>query len=65
MPLYRAHYRRHGREHDMTFAATDPQAAEVYARNVLADLVEAPIEQIEEFSSRPYRRQHTLWKESQ
>ena len=60
MPLYRAHYQLHGRDHDLTFAATDDRASEAYARTVLEPLVSAPIEHIEEFSACPYHRQRTL-----
>ena len=63
MPLYRAHYNLHGRDHDLTFAALDDRAAEAYARTVLEPLVDAPIEHIEEFGARPYRRQRTLWEQ--
>lgn len=62
MPLYRIHYQRHGREHDMTFAALDDQAADAYAHTVLADIVEAPIDRIEPVGARPYRRQRTFWE---
>ena len=65
MPLYRAHYQLHGRDHDLTFAATDDRAADAYAKTVLEPLVEAPIERIEEFSARPYRRQRTLWESNE
>jgi hypothetical protein len=62
MPLYRIHYQRHGRDHDMTFAALDDRAADAYAHSVLADLVEAPIERVELVSGRPYRKQRTFWE---
>jgi len=62
MPLYRIHYQRHGRDHDMTFAATDDEAADAYARSVLAKIVEAPIERIEPMNARPYRRQRNFWE---
>lgn len=62
MPLYRACYTLHGHEHGMTFAATDDRAAEVYAHGILSGLVGAPIERVEEFGARPYRRQRTLWE---
>lgn len=62
MPLYRAHYTLHGHEHDMTFAAADDRAADAYAHTTLESLVGAPIERVEEFSARPYRRQRTLWE---
>ena len=62
MPLYRAHYSLHGREHDLTFAARDPENAHAYAHGILAKVVGAPIGEIEEFSPRPYRRQRTIWE---
>lgn len=62
MPLYRAHYTLHGREHTLTFVAIDPQAADAYAQRVVAGIVGAPIADVEEFSPRPYRRQRTLWE---
>lgn len=62
MPLYRAHYTREGREHDITFAANSPEDARVYAHQVLAKVVAGDIERIEEFSPRPYCRQRTLWE---
>lgn len=62
MPLYRAHYVLHDREHSLTFAALDDSAAKAYADHVLTGIVGAPIAEVEEFSPRPYRRQRTLWE---